>query len=81
MLPVTTSFIEGDWYQKDVVVFLNSFLNVNNEDRVRMLKKLMEISNLVRSSHADQVEKVTGWGLGCKRKLDISTHIFLMHSC
>lgn len=55
-------------------VFINLFLNANNKDRVKILKQLRKISNPVSFLLADLIEKVTRWGLGCKRKLDISTH-------
>lgn len=68
-LPTKASTVEEVWYHEDLEVFIHSFLNANNEDRVRMLTKLSEISNVVSSSLADLVEKVIGHVLGHKRKL------------
>lgn len=49
MLPATISVIKGLLYQKDMVVSINSIVNANNEDSIRMLKKLRETSNPVVS--------------------------------
>lgn len=74
MLPAQASVIEGFWYQKNMEVFIHSFLKCNKEERVRILKKLREMSNPVCSSLVYSVGKVIGQILGCKRKLDILTH-------
>lgn len=74
MLPTRASVVEDVWYKKDMKVFIHSFLKCNDEDQVRMLNKLREISNPVSSSLAGPIEKVIGQISGCKRKLDISSH-------
>lgn len=58
--PTQASVIEGFWIHKHMEVFIHSFFKCNNEDRIIMLKKLREISNLVSSLIVDPIEKIIG---------------------